>query len=305
VIVDLQKIILYYGFAPVADPVALKLWQKTLCESLGLKGRIIVSEHGINGTLGGDMAALKKYVRQTREYPGFGKIDFKWSDGTGNDFPRLSVKNRPELVAFKAPDEVQVDKSGVTNGGKHLKPAQVNKLVEERGDDVVFFDGRNAFEAKIGKFRNAIVPDVETSHDFIAELESGKYDHIKDKPIVTYCTGGIRCEILSAVMIKRGFKEVYQIDGGIVRYGETFKDKGLWEGSLYIFDDRMVQDFSDEAKVIGECENCGGATNSFRNCANVGCKDLVLLCDTCYADPTHSEHKDTHTRGRRHAQQVG
>ena len=145
---DLQKIILYYGFAPVADPIALKLWQKTLCESLGLKGRIIVSEHGINGTLGGDMMALKKYVRQTREYPGFGKIDFKWSDGTGNDFPRLSVKNRAELVAFRAPDEVEVDKSGVTNGGKHLKPAQVNKLVEERGDEVVFFDGRNAFEAK-------------------------------------------------------------------------------------------------------------------------------------------------------------
>jgi UPF0176 protein len=107
------------------------------------------------------------------------------------------------------------------------------------------------------------------------------------------------------VMIKRGFKEVYQIDGGIVRYGETFKDKGLWEGSLYIFDDRMVQDFSDEAKVIGECENCGGGTNSFRNCANEGCKDLVLLCDTCYADPSHSEHKDTHTRGKRHAEQVG
>jgi UPF0176 protein len=150
-----------------------------------------------------------------------------------------------------------------------------------------------------------VVPDVQTSHDFVGELESGKYDHLKDKPIVTYCTGGIRCEILSAVMIKRGFKEVYQIEGGIVRYGETFKDKGLWEGSLYIFDDRMVQDFSDEAAVIGECENCGGATNSFRNCANVGCKDLVLLCDTCYADPTHSEHKPTHTRGKRHLAEVG
>ena len=194
---ELQKVILYYGFAPVADPEALKLWQRTLCESLGLKGRILVSKHGINGTLGGDMSALKKYVRATKEYPGFGKIDFKWSDGTGTEFPRLSVKSRKELVAFQTPDEVLVDKSGVTNGGKHLKPAQVNQLVEERGDEVVFFDGRNAFEAKIGKFKNAVVPDVETTHDFVAELESGKYDHLKDKPIVTYCTGGIRCEILS------------------------------------------------------------------------------------------------------------
>ena len=302
---DLQKIILYYGFAPVADPVALRLWQTALCETLGLKGRIIISKHGINGTLGGNMMDLKKYVRQTREYPGFSKIDFKWSDGTGDDFPKLSVKSRSELVAFRAPDEVQVDLTGVTNGGKHLAPREVNALVEERGDEVVFFDGRNAFEAKIGKFKNAIVPDVETSHDFVAELESGKYDHLKDKPIVTYCTGGIRCEILSAVMINRGFTEVYQMAGGIVRYGEAFKDKGLWEGSLYIFDDRMVQDFSDETKVIGECEACGGPTNSFRDCAGPGCKDLVLICDTCYADPNHTEHQATHTRGKRWAEQVG
>ncbi len=295
---ELQKIILYYGFAPVADPETLKLWQKTLCESLGLKGRILISKHGINGTLGGDMSALKKYVRATKEFPGFGKIDFKWSEGTGNDFPRLSVKTRKELVAFASPDEIKVDKSGVTNGGKHLKPAEVNKLVEERGDEVVFFDGRNAFEAKIGKFKNAIVPDTDTTHDFIRELESGKYDHLKDKPIVTYCTGGIRCEILSAAMINRGFQEVFQIQGGIVRYGETFKDKGLWEGSLYVFDERMTMDFSDETKVIGECEACSGPTKNFVNCANLGCKDLVLLCESCAEKPENLVCKPNHTRGR-------
>ncbi len=295
---ELQKIILYYGFAPVADPETLKLWQKTLCESLGLKGRILISKHGINGTLGGDMSALKKYVRETKQFPGFGKIDFKWSEGTGNDFPRLSVKTRKELVAFASPDEIKVDKSGVTNGGKHLKPAEVNKLVEERGDEVVFFDGRNAFEAKIGKFKNAIVPDTDTTHDFIRELESGKYDHLKDKPIVTYCTGGIRCEILSAAMINRGFQEVFQIQGGIVRYGETFKDKGLWEGSLYVFDERMTMDFSDETKVIGECEACSGPTKNFVNCANLGCKDLVLLCESCAEKPENLVCKPNHTRGR-------
>jgi UPF0176 protein len=296
--VELQKIILYYGFAPVADPETLKLWQKTLCESLGIKGRILISKHGINGTLGGDMSALKKYVRATKEFPGFGKIDFKWSEGTGEDFPRLSVKTRKELVAFASPDEIKVDKSGVTNGGKHLKPAEVNKLVEERGDEVVFFDGRNAFEAKIGKFKNAIVPETDTTHDFIRELESGKYDHLKDKPIVTYCTGGIRCEILSAAMINRGFQEVFQIQGGIVRYGETFKDKGLWEGSLYVFDERMTMDFSDETKVIGECEACSGPTKNFVNCANLGCKDLVLLCESCAEKPENLVCKPNHTRGR-------
>jgi UPF0176 protein len=296
--VELQKIILYYGFSPVADPEALKLWQKTLCESLGLKGRILISKHGINGTLGGDMSALKKYVRETKQFAGFGKIDFKWSEGTGQDFPRLSVKTRKELVAFASPDEITVDKTGVTNGGKHLKPAEVNKLVEERGDDVVFFDGRNAFEAKIGKFKNAIVPETDTTHDFIRELESGKYDHLKEKPIVTYCTGGIRCEILSAAMINRGFQEVFQIQGGIVRYGEAFKDKGLWEGSLYVFDERMTMDFSDETKVIGECEACSGPTKNFVNCANLGCKDLVLLCESCAEKPENLVCKPNHTRGR-------
>jgi UPF0176 protein len=297
--VDLQKIILYYGFAPISDPEAVKLWQKALCESLELKGRIIISKHGINGTLGGDMAALKKYVRQTKEYPGFRKIDFKWSDGTGEDFPRLRVRVRPELVAFGSPDELVVDVNGVVGGGKHLKPKEVDALVAERGDEVVFFDGRNAWEAKIGKFKNAIVPRVDTSHDFIADLESGMYDHIKDKPIVTYCTGGIRCEVLSSIMINRGFKEVYQIEGGIVRYGESQGDESLWEGSLYVFDDRMNINFTDKAKTIGECEKCGTFTSKFRNCSSLSCKDLILLCDECASHEENLACNPEHTRGKR------
>lgn len=281
------KIILYYAFAPVTDPHAVVLWQRTLCQSLGLTGRIIVSKHGINGTLGGDMAALKKYARQTKEFPGFGKMDVKWSEGTGNDFPRLSVKARRELVAFTAPDEITVDASGVTNGGVHLKPAEVNRLVAERGDDVVFFDGRNSFEARVGRFKAAVVPDVRTSHDFIAELDSGKYDHLKDKAVITYCTGGVRCEILSAAMKNRGFGEVYQIEGGIVRYGEAFKDKGLWEGALYVFDQRQVTKFSPTAADIGDCDVCGGSTSLVHNCNNLACRHRVIICESCVNTPAN------------------
>jgi UPF0176 protein len=303
--VDLQKVILFYSFAPVTDPLALKLWQRTLCESLNLKGRIIVSKHGINGTLGGNMEDLKKYARATKAFPGFGKTDYKWSAGTGKEFSKLSVRVRNELVAFTLPDEIIVEKSGITNGGKHLKPAQVNKLVEERGDEVVFFDGRNEFEARIGKFKNAVVPNVQSSHQFVEEIESGKYDHLKEKPIVTYCTGGIRCEILSAVMINRGFKEVYQIDGGIVRYGEKYRDSGLWEGSLFVFDKRMTHNFSDDTKIVGVCEECESPTNALRNCMHEGCKDFFLMCDSCFEQPNISKHNDTHTRGKRDAFQVG
>lgn len=290
----IQKILLYYGFAPIEDPNAVRLWQRDLCEGLNLKGRIIISKDGINGTLGGEMADLKKYVKKTKEFPGFGKIDFKWSDGNGNNFPRLKVRVRDEIVTFGAPDELKVDKHGVIGGGIHLKPEEVNALVEARGDDVVFFDGRNAFEAKIGKFRNAIVPDVETTRDFVSEFESGKYDHLKDKPIITYCTGGIRCEVLSSVMKNRGFEEVYQIEGGIVRYGEKYGDSGLWDGSLYVFDSRLNIEFSDEAKVIGECDKCQSPTNKFHNCANLACRKLILLCENCAGEQSSTECSPSH-----------
>jgi UPF0176 protein len=228
------------------------------------------------------MADLKAYIKATKSYPAFKNTVFKWSEGNREDFPRMSVKNRRELVGFHSSEnEFEVDEKGVIGGGKHLKPKQVHELVEQYGDDVVFFDGRNEHEAKIGKFKNAVVPNTNTSRDFIAELESDKYDDIKDKKVVTYCTGGIRCEVISTMMKKRGFKDVYQIDGGIVKYGEAYGDDGLWEGSLRVFDDRMTVNFSDHAKTIGECTHCQGKTSNFENCLLKSCNDLVLICENC------------------------
>lgn len=284
----LNKIVLFYGFTPLSDPEAVKLWQRALCEKLGLKGRILLSKDGINATVGGDIKDLKQYLKTTREYAGFKNMDIKWSDGAGDDFPRLSVKVREEIVSFGAPGELTVDENGVVGGGVHLNPEELHELVaakESAGEEVVFFDGRNAFEAQIGKFKNAVVPEVATTHDFIKELDSGKYDNLKDKPVVTYCTGGIRCEVLSSLMVNRGFTEVYQMDGGIVRYGEAFKDKGLWEGSLYVFDKRMHMEFSDEAKEIGHCIRCNNASNKFENCSNLSCRNLNLYCADCASAP--------------------
>lgn len=306
-----SKILLYYAFAPVADPHAMMLWQRELCERLGLRGRIIISKHGINGTVGGEVDACKLYLRRTKEHPAFAGIDVKWSEGTGfdedqpemmrgedrrapwrrsADFPKLSVKVRDELVAFGIPEETVVDEHGVVGGGERLKPEEVNQLVAEHGDDVVFFDGRNAWEAEIGKFKNAIVPDVTTTHDFIEQIESGEYDHIKDRPVVTYCTGGIRCEILSAAMKERGFTDVYQIDGGIVRYGEAFGNDGLWEGSLAVFDGRETMDFAPGAAVIGACGVCGEPSNELANCSDESCRARFVVCEAHRgaACPTHT-----------------
>ena len=283
---SVPKILLYYVFTPIADPDAIRLWQRDLCESLGLRGRILISTDGMNGTLGGDLAAVKRYLRKTKDYPAFKNLDVKWSEGTGLDdegrsvdFPKLVVKVRDEIVSFGAPGELVVDEHGVVGGATKLQPREVEALVADR-DDVVFFDGRNRFEAEIGRFRDAVVPDVSTTRDFVAELDSGRYDHLKDKTVVTYCTGGIRCEVLSGLMKSRGFGEVYQLDGGIVRYGETFGDDGLWEGSLYVFDKRGSVDFSDHTAVLGHCVVCGEATKRMQNCADLSCREQLVVCET-------------------------
>jgi UPF0176 protein len=288
--VAIPKILLYYVFTPLADPEAIRLWQRDLCESLGLRGRILISADGLNGTVGGDLPALKRYVRKTRQYAPFSGIDFKWSEGTGLDesgasldFPRLVVKVRDEIVSFGSPEALTVDADGVVGGGTRLAPAELHALVAERGDDVVFFDGRNAFEAEIGRFRGAVVPDVANTREFAAVLDSGKYDHLKGQPVVTYCTGGIRCEVLSSLMKDRGFGEVYQLEGGIVRYGEAFGDDGLWDGSLYVFDERMSVDFSDHATVLGRCRQCGAGTKNMLNCRDLSCREQLVVCPDCVA----------------------
>ncbi|GBG96577.1 oxygen-dependent tRNA uridine(34) hydroxylase TrhO [Lactococcus termiticola] len=288
----MQKIILFYKFTPISDPKAIQLWQKLLCDSLNLKGRILINEQGINGTLGGELEDVKAYIKATRGYEGFRKTVFKWSDGSRDDFPKMQVRVRKELVGFRnTTDEFQVDETGVIGGGVHLSPEKVNEMVEQYGDDVVFFDGRNEPEAAVGKFKGAIVPNTETSRDFERELESGKYDHMKGKKIITYCTGGVRCELISVMMKNRGFDDVYQIDGGIVKYGEKYGDSGLWEGALRVFDKRKVMTFTDEAKTIGKCMHCGKPTSNFENCQDVSCNQLMLVCEDCFKD----EHKQYHT----------
>lgn len=276
-----QKILLYYIFRPLGDPQAISLWQRKLCESLNLRGRILISEHGINGTVGGEIEHLLSYIKQNKEYPPFKEIEYKWSEGSRDDFPRLKVKARSEVVGFGIPNELKVDSQGVVGGGQHLSPVELHELVEARGDQVAFFDGRNAFESRIGRFKGAVIPETNTTHDFIAEIESGKYDHLKSKAVVTYCTGGVRCEILSSAMKSRGFEEVYQLDGGIVKYGEAFGNKGLWEGSLYVFDRRMAVDFEPDVAAIGQCAHCEGVTKTFYNCSTDWCRELTLVCDAC------------------------
>lgn len=275
----MEKIILYYKFTPVLDPEMTGAWQRQLCERYGLKGRIIVAKQGINGTVGGDVEGLKAYVREMNRSRDFKGIEYKWSMGGAADFPRLSVKVRPELVTLAPGEEFDV-----FNSTRGLRPEEWHDYLQ-KNPDVTLLDARNDYESAIGVFRgkNLVAPPIKTFRDIKKHLETLP----KDKPVLTYCTGDIRCEYLSAYMRHKGFKEVYHLDGGIAKYGEKFKDKGLWDGKLFVFDKRMSIAFSPESKDIGSCSICGGATSSYLDCDNPECAKLVLVCESCQ-DGSHA-----------------
>ncbi len=275
------KIILYYKFVPLADPDMTMRWQRELCEKLGLKGRIIISNHGINGTVGGELAAVKAYVRAMNLTSQFKGMQYKWSDGSASDFPRLSVKVRTELVTL-APGE----KFDVFNSTKGLKPKAWHEYLEKHPEAIVL-DARNDYESDIGAFKaqNVIKPKIKNFRDIKPELDKLP----KDQPILTYCTGDIRCEYLSAYMKHKGFPEVYHLDGGVAKYGQQFGDDGHWEGKLYVFDKRMKLAFSDKSKDIGNCVHCGEKTSQHINCEDKACNRLVLVCENCAGKTTHCE----------------
>jgi len=269
----MNKVILYYKFAPLSDPESVKFWQRNLCERLNLTGRIIIAEQGINGTLGGDIKQVKAYVKEMNTHPAFKGIKYKWSDGQGDDFPKLSVKVRDELVTLR-PDE-EFDAFGSTKG---FTPKQWHDYIE-KNPDVIILDARNDYESDIGAFKgkNVIKPKIKAFRDIKDELEKLP----KDKPILTYCTGDIRCEYLSAYMTHKGFNEVHHLDGGIVKYGQQYGDEGHWEGKCFVFDNRLNVAFSEDAKDVGQCIHCDQNTSQHINCQNVACNRLVLVCEKC------------------------
>ena len=178
----MQKIILYYKFEPIADPQMTMRWQRELCQRLHLKGRIIIAEHGINGTLGGESESVKTYIKEMNRTSQFKGIEYKWSDGSHEDFPRLSIKVRKELVTLE-PEE----KFNVFDRGTPLRPDAWHEYLKGH-PDAVLFDARNDYESDIGKFKGAITPNIKTFRDIKPELEKLP----KDKPVLTYCTGDIR-----------------------------------------------------------------------------------------------------------------
>lgn len=266
-------VLLYYKYIDVGQPEKERQAQLNICRQLGLKGRILIGSEGINGTVAGTKEATDQYISYMNGHESFRDIDFKVDQTDIDSFPRLRVKTRPEIVALNSNDEVTADKGAVK-----LSPEEFHKMVSE--ENVILFDARNNFESAIGKFRNAVTPDIEHFRELPKALD--EYEDLKDKKIVTYCTGGIRCEKASALMKQKGFKDVYQLEGGIIKYGQQYPD-GYFQGKCFVFDERMSVAFTDNPQVLGSCIHCEEATDSYLNCGDPNCNKLILVCDSCQA----------------------
>jgi len=269
-------VLLYYKYARLADPAAFVEQHRAVCQQLGLKGRILVGSEGINGTVAGPKVATDAYQSALRAYPEFSDVTFKISSAEKNPFPRLEIKVRSEIVTLGAGDALDPN----AQGAPHLPPAEFKRMIEE--EDVVLFDVRNRYESEVGRFKGAITPEIENFRELPQVLP--QYDNLKDKTVLMYCTGGIRCEKASALFRQAGFKRVFQLEGGIVTYGEQVGSEH-WEGDCFVFDERMMIPVGDSATKppVGHCAHTGVPTRNVINCLHDPCHRIFLAAEETIA----------------------
>jgi len=268
-------IILFYKYIHIENPEELKKIQADLCTIFGLKGRVIVAEEGINATLEGKTENIEEYLKEFLNDPRFEDTHIKRSIGTGSAFPKLKVKVRPEIVSLHL--EKDINPNQIT--GKHLKPEELKQWYED-GRQFTIIDMRNDYEFNLGRFKNSRLMPVQNFRDIPKALAHVK--DLREKTAVAVCTGGVRCEKASGLLLREGFKDIYQLDGGIVTYIEKFPAQEF-EGSLYVFDDRITMSFdpADEHVVVGECDKCKTKSERYVNCKNPECNKHFICCQAC------------------------
>uniref|UniRef100_A0A8C5H304 Thiosulfate sulfurtransferase/rhodanese-like domain-containing protein 2 n=1 Tax=Gouania willdenowi TaxID=441366 RepID=A0A8C5H304_GOUWI len=276
------KVLLFYHYCAVRDPQAACVWQRALCEKLHLTGKVRVATEGINGTVGGTNAATDLYIDAMCSQPLFrmSKEDFKSSDGGAQCFTELKVGVFKEIVPMGVdPDVISYQCAGV-----HLEPEEFHKEVEallENGEscsDTVLLDCRNFYESKIGQFTHCVAPDIR-KFSYFPDYVDQNLERFRDKKVLMYCTGGIRCERGSAYLRSKDVcKEVYQLRGGIHKYLERFP-QGFYRGKLFVFDKRFSIFSNDD--VISDCRYCGSAWDQYELCSTSSCCQLVLSCPGC------------------------
>lgn len=268
------KVLLYYKYTPIQYPKRVLKWQRKICTELNLTGRILIAHEGINGTVGGETADVERYMEIMRKNEQFADVDFKISDGDASYFPKMEIKVKNEAVHLG----VDPEKLTVAQGGTHLTPQQVHELLSEKPQDLVILDTRNDYESRIGVFKDAIVPPIKAFRD-LPEYIDEHLDEYKDKRVLMYCTGGVRCERATAYLKQKGVaKEVMQIEGGIVRYVEKYPD-GFFRGKNYVFDRRVAVKVNDD--VLTHCDLCPAKCDEYTNCLNASCNNHFIACPDC------------------------
>lgn len=267
--------LLYYCYSPIENAEEFAENHLAFCKSLGLVGRIIVANEGLNGTVSGTPKACQAYMDAVHADPRFAKTDFKVDEVDEPSFVKMHCRYKPEIVHSGLRDPHIIDPTKKT--GVHLEPKEFLEMKDR--DDVVVLDVRSDYEHKVGHFKNAVRLDIENFREFPEKIkELAKY---KDKKILTYCTGGIKCEKASALLLHEGFEQVYQLHGGIIKYGKEAGGKDF-EGKCYVFDNRVAVDVNTvNPSVVSTCFNCGTQTTKMINCANPECNEHFTQCDEC------------------------
>lgn len=264
------EVILYYKFNNINAPERFCKEHKQFLKDLGVKGRVYIGPEGLNGTIAGTPEQMEKYKEYVWSLPGFEETEFKTEESDTIPFPKLTCKVRDEIVS------IHVDGLNPEEGGKHLSPAEWRNVMESQ-EDYILIDVRNNYESEVGHFDGAIKPDVENFYDFPKWLDEA--DLPKDKKVLMYCTGGIRCEKFSVLMKKKGWEDVNQLHGGILEYAKQEEGKHF-KGKCFVFDDRLVVPVNkDDLQPIARCEITGKPADSYINCANMECNKLFICSE--------------------------
>jgi UPF0176 protein len=268
-------VLAYYIFTPIEDPQAEVSRHLDFIEKRDITCRVYISEEGINGQMSASAEAAEQYMEWLKSDPRFASVAFKLHPHHEHVFPRPSVKYRKQLVAMD-------EKIDFSQTGTHVAPEEWKQMLIDRDENTVLIDVRNDYEWKIGHFEGAELPQLDTFRrfpDYARQLKEQR-DPASTK-VMMYCTGGIRCELYSALLKKEGFENVFQLDGGVINYGLK-EGNDLWRGKLFVFDDRLAVPIDGrDAETISSCCHCDQPSDVYYNCANMDCNELFLCCPAC------------------------
>ena len=268
------RVLLYYNYTKIENPEQFAKEHLVLCKSLGLKGRILVAEEGINGTASGTIEATQQYMDWMHNDERFKDTWFKIDESEGHAFRKMFVRPRKELVALNL--EEDVDPLRLT--GEYLDPKAFKEALLD--EDTIVLDARNDYEYDLGHFRGAIRPDIRNFRELPEWIRENK-EKFMDKKVVTYCTGGIRCEKFSGWLLREGVENVAQLHGGIATYGKDPEVKGeMWDGKMYVFDDRISVEINQvDKQIIGNDWFDGTPCERYINCGNPSCNRQIITSE--------------------------